>query len=252
MKSVTLHLGIRSWPGDEGDRDLGDMSILSHEEGLRVASICERRAKWGYVTAHRLIRQMLEKAYQSPASSWMFTRGANGKPHLSPEHSARPADFNVSHTRDMVACVLAGSEVEADGLLLGVDVEHLDRKVNALPLAERFCAEDEYAWLCLQPSEAQSEGFIRLWTLKEAVAKATGLGLQMGFHAFSCTIDPPAVKLNPASPFAERHWQMYTIISPSRHCLSIAVGSPEPLSIRWQVDSDHGGAFSMAGTRDSQ
>jgi len=79
---------------------------------------------------------------------------------------------NISHSGEYV--VLAVSRHE-----LGVDIETLGLYKDKL--ARRCCTEEEYIWLQTQRSEA----FFRLWTGKESLMKATGLGFALPAGSFS-------------------------------------------------------------------
>lgn len=62
---------------------------------------------------------------------------------------------------------------------VGVDVERC-RQLPALGLARRWYSPAEVAWLAARPEPGHSRDFLRLWTAKEAVGKALGLGLRAG------------------------------------------------------------------------
>ncbi|MGN9810285.1 4'-phosphopantetheinyl transferase family protein [Micromonospora sp. BQ11] len=62
---------------------------------------------------------------------------------------------------------------------VGVDVERL-RPLPAPALAERWYAADEAAWVAGRPEDTRAADFLRLWTAKEAVGKALGVGLRDG------------------------------------------------------------------------
>ena len=66
--------------------------------------------------------------------------------------------------------------VLADGGRIGVDLEPTDRPVHhPSAMAERFFSPAErQAWL---ESGENMEQFLRIWTRKEALGKAQGLGL---------------------------------------------------------------------------
>lgn len=87
--------------------------------------------------------------------------GGNGKPFL-PDGPA----FNLSHSGQW--CVLAVGAGE-----IGVDIEQLDER--NLGIAPMVCTPDELAWMRRDPLER----FHTLWTWKESVMKATGLGVAL-------------------------------------------------------------------------
>src|SRR5262249_397343 len=104
-------------------------------------------------------------------SAWRFTSSEHGRPEIvSPEVAPR-LRFSLSHTRTVVACAV-GAELD-----IGLDVEDVARDAP-LDVAERF-APSERAALEALPSHERKRRFFVYWTLKEAYAKARGLGLSL-------------------------------------------------------------------------
>jgi 4'-phosphopantetheinyl transferase len=94
--------------------------------------------------------------------------GAHGKPFV--DSPAAPC-FNVSHSHGLaVIAVTAGFEV-------GVDLELVDDRVDVAAIARRFLSKEEAAALAALAPAARRTAFFRLWTRKEAHAKASGTGL---------------------------------------------------------------------------
>lgn len=94
-------------------------------------------------------------------------RGDHGKPEC-PDPQAYA--FNLSHTAGWVALALARDRQ------VGVDVESLNRKVNVEKAAARYYSPQERR----KVEEEGREGFLRIWTRKEALVKATGIGVARG------------------------------------------------------------------------
>lgn len=89
-----------------------------------------------------------------------LTFSEKGKPCLKEfEHLY----FNISHTKNIIACVISNREA-------GVDVEHV-REMKKATINKVFSeSEKQMAKYC-------DEGYIRLWTMKEAYSKLTGEGI---------------------------------------------------------------------------
>ncbi len=90
-----------------------------------------------------------------------------------------PLELNLSHTDGLILCAVSCRAA------VGVDVEETTRSVEFLPLARRFFAPCETAFLEALPPDRLSEAFYRLWTLKEAYLKARGSGLGIPLEGFS-------------------------------------------------------------------
>src|SRR5206468_11134888 len=88
---------------------------------------------------------------------------------------ARHLRFSISHADGIALCAAA-----AAGCVVGADVESL-RNVGPDPLgvAESVCSRREMDALAMLPAPARAERLLSIWTAKEAVAKATGLGFRL-------------------------------------------------------------------------
>lgn len=109
--------------------------------------------------------------------------GPYGKPRLAGPADA-DIDFNLSHSGRLVACAFAR------GIIVGLDVETSDGDAGMVAAACPLLATGERAHLMRLPPPQQREAFFRLWTLKEAAVKATGLGLQLPLDSFVVALDP--------------------------------------------------------------
>ena len=93
--------------------------------------------------------------------------GANGKP-FAPGYSA----FNLSHSGQW--CVLAcGTE-----RTIGVDIEQIDE--NSMEVAPAVYTQRELEWMAADPLNR----FFQMWTWKESLMKATGMGMSLEMQAF--------------------------------------------------------------------
>jgi 4'-phosphopantetheinyl transferase len=139
-----------------------------------------------FTAAHALARRMLSDATGLPTTTWRYVTGQFGKPAIS---VGGGLCFNISHTREFVACVIARDEV-------GVDVEASDRMTD-FDIADRFFAPEEAQLVKFAPPEERAFRFFRFWTLKEAFIKATGEGLRRPLDSFSFMFDPVRIVFHP-------------------------------------------------------
>ncbi|HFF2643901.1 TPA: 4'-phosphopantetheinyl transferase superfamily protein [Acinetobacter nosocomialis] len=109
----------------------------------------------------------------------LFAKHEYGKPYLL-NHTLH---FNHSHSQQYYA--LALSERVKD---IGIDVEELGRKVRLDSLAQHAFHPDEYAtW---QNLEQDREYWFKVWTTKEAVLKASGLGIRLDLNTLNTQAHP--------------------------------------------------------------
>jgi 4'-phosphopantetheinyl transferase len=130
-----------------------------------------------YLAAHALTRAVLARQLGVAPSALRFEHGPHGRPELAWPAPSPRLRFNLSHTRGLVACALA---LEHD---IGVDVEHVQRRVEIELLAKNVFSETERAELLALAGEPQRRRFFELWTLKEAYIKAVGKGLALPLPA---------------------------------------------------------------------
>lgn len=101
-----------------------------------------------------------------------------GRAHGKPRVVGATLELSVSHSGDAVVAAVAGAPC-------GVDVEQLGGHRDVAALSALVLAESEHA-----QDEPQ---FLRAWTRKEAVTKATGDGLRVSFSKVVLGDDPPRV-----------------------------------------------------------
>jgi 4'-phosphopantetheinyl transferase len=188
-------------------------AILPAVESERAARFVFERHRRQYVAAHALTRLMLTAATGGVAApaAWTFEIGAHGKPQVSGEAGLQ---FNLSHCEGAVVCAVS------DSVEIGVDIECVDRRVP-LELAGTHFAACEAAWLRSLPAAQRPIGFLRLWTLKEAYIKATGLGLAQRLDDFAFAFEPLRLTFfNPAlGDVGEWHFEQ-RVIGPGSHIMA--------------------------------
>jgi 4'-phosphopantetheinyl transferase len=175
--------------GDPLDRDCSDsfLPFLQDAERDRLGKFRFARDRWSFGAAHAGLRSLLSAILDIAPSRIDLERSCDGKPELSrTQFGSALADglqFNISHTRGMVAVALAGRPV-------GVDVEPVRPLLDMRQLVVDLMAPEAVAAFdaALGPAD-RMELFFRFWTLGEAIIKATGLGLRQGLDSFAFTAE---------------------------------------------------------------
>lgn len=135
-----------------------------------------------------------------PPDKVPLLQNASGRLELTPPYQ----DWSVSVSASREIGLLAVSQ-PGQGLV-GVDVEWLDHALDLTALGPPAISSAERAALDALPEFSQREAFFRLWTRKEAVAKALGLGVS----AFDAGLDLSAL------PLAEtRDWRKFSALGQS-------------------------------------
>jgi 4'-phosphopantetheinyl transferase len=122
-----------------------------------------------FVVAHGALRVILGMYLGIDPESVGITRGAGNKPELS--NAAHQLQFNLAHAAGVALVAVTR------GRAVGVDVEHIT-PIETDVVAARFFSKRERRELSSLPIEEREREFFRIWTLREAYAKATGGGLR--------------------------------------------------------------------------
>jgi 4'-phosphopantetheinyl transferase len=201
------------------------LALLSEAERARQARFRFARDQDSYLLAHALVRGTLAALLGEDARALQFEDGEHGRPELVTPQTTPRVRFNLSHTEGLVACAFA---LEHD---VGVDVEHVDRRVEIAELSKSVFSPSERERLLGRADEhARRQRFFELWTLKEAYIKAVGKGLALPLRAISFELDAgelPTVAFAGDIADAAERWALHVHPIGERHMLASALGHPE-------------------------
>lgn len=174
------------------------------------------RARW--IAGRATLRSLLGVVLGIDPAAVPLRRGTRGRPEVGAEHGL---DFNVSHTDDVALIGIAAGL--ATGARIGVDIECEDRKVNADGLARKFMTARERAGMAPLDEEARRRRFLRLWTCKEAMSKATGDALSAPFRDIDVSLDDgPRLIAGPA-PYEAGRWRLVSAAVPAGLIATVAI-----------------------------
>lgn len=183
--------GIQVWRFGLDGGSAADAALLDDTEAARAQRFVFAADRARFVRAHAQLRRLLGRALGLPPRDLVLLAGPQGRPMLA--GGPVGVDFNLSHSGGCAALALC-----RDGRQVGVDVELLRPVADALPTArEVFTDEELLAWQ-LRAEPERDQGFLALWTRKEAVLKALGTGLslaprrlQVGLGVGVSAVQPP-------------------------------------------------------------
>jgi 4'-phosphopantetheinyl transferase len=212
--------GLAVWWLATGAAQPSDMQrwlrVLDPGERERASRFWIEADRREFAAAHALLRAMLTYYFDVPALAWRFLVDANGKPWVDPNVGPHEIQFNLSHTRGLVAVALASRGA------IGVDVEEIDEAKADLAIAEAYFAPSEVELLRQAPPSERTRCFFRLWTLKEAYIKAIGEGLSAPLNSFAFTFEPIRVAFLHGARKGPANWRFAILPASDRHVLSIA------------------------------
>jgi len=147
-------------------------------------------------TTHAALRRLLASCLGIPPHHLKIESDLHGKPHLRPEPGRPPIHFNLSHASTLSLIALCNARE------LGVDVESALHPPRLLASIQRYLSPADQ-----QQIDKHPQRLLRLWTRKEAYAKALGLGLSLPLDA----------------PLPSNGWTLIDLDLPAGHIGALAV-----------------------------
>lgn len=148
----------------EGKPSAGDPATSDFAAGERGPVIFED-SSYEEVSLSDVL-SALKNAVPQCRNNFKIERTATGKPFF-PNCDHRY--FNLSHSGEYAACVLADHEV-------GVDIQKVQGAAAVRRIAPRILHTEEAAY------REEERMLYRIWTIKEAYVKATGEGIRRDFR----------------------------------------------------------------------
>lgn len=141
-------------------------AVLDDEERQRADRFRFAPDRERFIAGHGLLRMLLGGALGLAPEEVRLARGPHGKPFLP---DGGPS-FNLSDTKDALVVAIGGADE------LGVDIETVERRTDHELVAGHYFTPDEVAHIEAGGAEGKRR-FLTLWTRKEAVLKASGVGI---------------------------------------------------------------------------
>ncbi|MET9497758.1 4'-phosphopantetheinyl transferase superfamily protein [Streptomyces sp. NPDC006552] len=222
---------------------------LDEQEQETAGRFLFDRDRRQYLVAHALVRRVLALESGIPEAEAVLWRSSRGRPFLRKPveglpRGGRELDFNLSHAGgyNLLGVVRRHR--------IGVDVERLDRDGRGFDSIVESFAPEEIAWVAAAaPGRARDRRILRLWTLKEAYAKARGLGLGLSFDSFAFTLaeDKGVLAFRPPDDEPPGRWR-FAELEPEPDVLvavTVMTGSDEQVVL----DLHHGFPWSRDAPR---
>jgi 4'-phosphopantetheinyl transferase len=196
------------------------LAVLDPVERARAARFKLEHHRLEYIAAHWLLRVALSHYDDRPPQAWQFAAEAGGRPIVLGNTSAPdPLRFSLSHAAGRA--LVAVSRAPA----IGVDLEGEASLARMTELASRILTPRELALWQQQPGPQAARFALARWTLKEAYAKARGLGLKLDFSHFGFSDTDGELRLDeaPLSDPAPQDWRFFSFVPWPTGCAALAV-----------------------------
>ncbi len=204
--------------------------------GAADAVPAERR-EWDRRAAHALAREMIAERAGCDRSQVLYHSSPQGRPEIVAPRHARTLSFSISYSDGIALCGVA------EGLVVGADVQSL-REVGDEPLvvAAMICSPREMEAIRALPAQARASGFLSIWTLKEAIAKAMGLGFCLPLDRITIHLkgrNPPAIEFDSTVDDPSR-WKLRLWRLAPAHVAAVAARSAPGESIEFRLEKVSG------------
>lgn len=184
-----------------------------------------------FILGHGLLRILLGHYLQRDASLVRMARGPFGKPYLE----RKTLHFNLSDTKDAILIAFAN---EAE---VGADIETMVRDVDHRAVSEHYFIPAEIRSIEKAATEGSSldgkRRFLELWTRKEAVLKASGVGIMDDLKALRVDGAHNTMRIAHEAfvAMAASEYHVHTYHVGPDHLISIA--GPNAVSRTWLFDA---------------
>ncbi|MFN7177952.1 4'-phosphopantetheinyl transferase family protein [Hyphomonas sp.] len=157
---------LSSWRG-------GDIrQQLTPDEENRLARLKDPRRQSDLAGSLALRRELFGALAQYDPALIELSADVDGAPLL-----LRPKGYSISISNKENWTIVA---LDRAGMRIGVDVENV-REINWRAILGMICGDEEREMFAASLSAEKSEqNFFRMWTVKEAILKATGEGFRAG------------------------------------------------------------------------
>lgn len=162
-------------------------NLLSEDEKERAGKFTRKEDKYQYIIRHGALRQILSCYVDINEKHLKFTYGKQGKPFLDGKHNMPGIHFNLSVSGPLALIAVTVSKS------IGVDIERIRPGIDHLGIARLYFSADENSDLQKMDESRGLAAFYKMWTIKEACAKALGTGI-------SQYLDKPSMPLEQGTP----------------------------------------------------
>lgn len=195
-------------------RQLG--ALLSPDEQQKASRFCREQSRQQYAVSRGSLRLILSRYMMIEPQEIRFGYGPQGKPFLAND-IGMTIDFNLSHSGQLVLIAIGRDRS------LGIDLEQVRTATDIVALSEQCFSPDECRLLTAYPPDQKHRVFFQLWTCKEALLKATGVGLRDIEHIEIVALPQTPSRQVQFSQRSSRQFSLQLIVDDPDYIAALAV-----------------------------
>ena len=194
--------------------------VLMYDEILRANRYVQKKDRLRFVISRGALRYLLSQYTNLSPTSIKFVVSTNKKPCVLQQN----LKYNVSHSGDWVLIAISNSEV-------GVDTEEMDPMFRYKEILADNFNRDEINYIAHQDSV---NSFFLLWTRKEALTKATAIGLDDNLKYIpSLTGDH---EINSSLLSSSKNWHLNSFKPDEQNMASVATETTPGQIKYWDIN----------------
>jgi len=183
------------------------LRVLNPGEIIRANKYLKELDRNRFIVSRSTLRHILAGYLKCAPESIEFKSGENEKPYLE-----SPIRFNLSHSGDWIVIAVANTEV-------GIDVEYIKPHFNYEGILNSHFNEQEMNYI---NADDGLHRFFKFWTRKEAILKATGIGLTE--YLMAITALDGIHKIDGDLLHTQTDWELNTFKTADNYPATIAAG----------------------------
>lgn len=194
------------------------LDLLDHNEKRRLSRYRRDKDKISYIITHGTLRELLS-TYEphTPPHEWSFYTNNYGRPYLREFH---PYHYNLTHTNSQAYCIISNDP------LCGIDLETTSMISCDSNFKTLYLTQEEIDYISSFDEINQKKLMTKLWTLKEARLKASGVGLSVSMKNINFPCETIELEKDNVNIFQYDSWY-YHLSSPyDGHYLAIVQSKP--------------------------
>jgi 4'-phosphopantetheinyl transferase len=220
LPEITVYLLSRS----SASRQIGHLAeMLSDAELTRAHSMKNDRRRSDFIIGRAALADIIAQNLNGGCSirEWRRTFSPTGKPGLKSPGN-KQGFFSLSYSEDLIG--IGVSTVDE----IGIDLEAA-RTISPGDFPDTLLSAGETRLLAATEAQEKSRVFLKIWTMKEAVAKADGMGLAADLSTidtvtFLESTDTASGLFGPSPARTVFHTEVSMQETP--YFLSVAAGAP--------------------------
>jgi len=208
---------------------------LSEEEQTRASRFHFPEDSGRYILTRGMLRDILLRYQAQLATPICISVQPTGQPYLLQSQDGPGLRFNLSHSRSLALFAITLDRK------VGIDVEPVSNGADWQTVANRFFSALECQFLLALPATEREQGFLSLWTRKEAYLKAKGEGLSIPLDSFSILASPDGTLQvdDSADPSARRTWSFLSLTPDEQHLGAVAMEGHPSQVLFWDCNLAH-------------